>query len=126
SEGEVATIGNTAASKIALPSAASQEKEQYGRIVEDSGQWSLESYCAELFTLNHAEEPLPRGGKKDLQDGDLISCKGYQLMFSNFSPWKSESFAETEPQSMEPLGCLETLVSDHLIASQTADLLDDP
>ncbi|WP_062268613.1 hypothetical protein [Endozoicomonas arenosclerae] len=125
-EGEVATIGNTTASKIALPCAASQEKEQYGRIVEEGGQWSLESYAPELFILNHSQDALPRGETKDLNDGDLISCRGYQLMFSNFSPWKPDQPPTSEQESTEVIESLETLAAESGVGSQDPGFLDDP
>ncbi|MRI33756.1 hypothetical protein EOPP23_12235 [Endozoicomonas sp. OPT23] len=98
---------------------------RYGRVFHETGQWFLESFLTGHFRINEQKELLEVNRAKALNDGDLIECQGYTLMFSDFSPWKETvSDAPVLKENVSPENSVFSVLEPEALSS--SDDVNDP
>ena len=113
SENESLTFGSASGQPghIALPLTPCSGEGDCGRVYGEQGRWYLESFLEGLFDVNESGLYLEKYKPRELSDGDIISCLGFSMMMSDFSPWDQSSEARLQPllpENVQPEGGMDT------------------
>ena len=119
-------IGQSESCQIRLPDRQNQVAEQHVRLTREGPLWYVENLSDRPLHLNQAEVPIRARQRLLLSDGDILSCGGYQLVASDFTPWLDVTDRTDKPE----LTATEDQASEQYALAPTSDgeeeALDDP
>lgn len=101
-------IGQSESCQIRLPDRQNRVADQHARLTREDSLWYVENLSDSPLHINQVEVPVQARQRLLLSDGDILSCGGYQLAASDFSPWlgatgllDTPELAATEDQAPE-------------------------
>ena len=121
-------IGQSESCQIRLPDRQNLIAEQHVRLTREGSLWYVENLSDRPLHLNQVEVPVQARQRLLLSDGDILSCGGYQLVASDFTPWLGTTGRTDKPE----LTATEDLDPEQYALAPTGDgeedeeTLDDP
>ncbi|UYM14864.1 FHA domain-containing protein [Endozoicomonas euniceicola] len=91
-------IGQSESCQIRLPDRQNQVAEQHARLTREGPLWYVENLSDRPLHLNQVEVPTQASQRLLLSDADILSCGGYQLVASDFTPWLNATDRTGKPE----------------------------
>ena len=117
-------IGQSEACQIQLPDRHQGVASLHALLTREDDDVYIESLEGHAFTINQHSLNNHPGQRVPLSDGDILAFGDYQLVFSHFTPWRSNSRLEEQLEyEADPLDDLVALPQQ---AQRLFDPFDEP